>query len=150
MIETELRPLVQAAFERHQPIEVDHHRGGRQVEQDEGQQPEDDVRRSEFAGDTDPRQADDEEDLREGEIANAELFLQRRAVLLDARLGACECGGTASRGFGRRVVVVSGHALASPAMSMLPEVTAHHSAITRASTILDRAGLTVALLPRHD
>jgi hypothetical protein len=90
LVETELGPLIQAAFERHQAIQVDHHRGRRQIEQHEGQQPEDDVRRSELSRDADPREPDDEEDLREGEIADAELLLQRRAVRLDARLGLCE------------------------------------------------------------
>jgi hypothetical protein len=88
LVETELRPLIQAALERHQAIEVDHHRGGRQVEQHEGEQPEDDVRRSEFAGDADPREADDEEDLREGEIANAELLFND-ALCASTRASAC-------------------------------------------------------------
>jgi hypothetical protein len=76
LVETELGPLIQASFERHQPIEVDHHRGRRQIEQHEGQQPEDDMRRSELSRHADPCEPDDEEDLREGEIADAKLLFQ--------------------------------------------------------------------------
>ena len=42
---------------------------------------------AQLSGDADPRESDDEQDLREDEIADAELFLERRAVRFDARLG---------------------------------------------------------------
>jgi hypothetical protein len=79
--------LVQAAFERHQAVQVDHDDGRRKVEQPEGQQPEDGVRGPEFPRDADPREPNDEEDLGQGEIANAEFLLERRALRLDACLG---------------------------------------------------------------
>jgi len=48
------------------------------------------VRRSELSRHADPRQADDEQNLCEYEIANAELLLERCAVRLYARLGLRE------------------------------------------------------------
>ena len=76
LVEPELRPLVQAALERHQAIEVDDDDRRRHVEQDHRDQPEDDVRRSLFGGDANPRQADDEQDLRQGEVAKPQLPTQ--------------------------------------------------------------------------
>jgi len=46
------------------------------------------VRRPQLAGDADPRESDDEEDLGEGEVANPELLLERRAVSFDLRFRA--------------------------------------------------------------
>src|SRR5439155_7808912 len=85
LVEPELRPLVEAAFERHQAIQMGDDDGGWQIEEHDGQQPEDDVRRPQLGRNADPRQADDEEDLREREVGDAELAPQRRAARFDLR-----------------------------------------------------------------
>src|SRR6202044_523722 len=48
--ESQARPLVQSAFERQEAIEMRDHHGQRDEEEDEGDQPEDDVRRSGLGG----------------------------------------------------------------------------------------------------
>jgi hypothetical protein len=82
--------LVQATFERHQAVEVDDYGRRRQIKQHDGQHPQHDVRGSEFSRDADPREPDDEQNLREDEIAHAELFPQGRAVRLDLGFGSFE------------------------------------------------------------
>ena len=76
LVEPELRPLVQAALERHQAIQVDDDDRRRDVEEHDRREPEDDVRRTELRRDTHPREPDDEEDLREGEIGQPELTFE--------------------------------------------------------------------------
>src|SRR5258708_40263122 len=68
------------------------------------------MRRAELAGHADPCKADDEEDLREREVADAERFLEGRTLRLDAGLGVSElpCGRR------RRVAGAQRHARASP------------------------------------
>src|SRR5207237_10690400 len=102
-VDAKLRPLVQTTCDWHQAMEVDNDCSRRQIKQHEGEQPENDVRRPELPRHTDPREADDEEDLRESEIADAELLLQRRAVCLDVRLRPGESGRARGREIGRRV-----------------------------------------------
>ena len=83
LVESELRPLIQAALERHQTIEVDHDDSGGQIEERHRDDPEDDVRGAQLRGDAHPGQADDEEDLREGEIGETELAHERGAARFD-------------------------------------------------------------------
>ena len=58
------------------------------------QEPKEDVGRPEFRGRTHPVQPDDEQDLGEHEVDEAELLPKSGAVRLDALLGAAElrCG----------------------------------------------------------
>ena len=83
LVEAEFRPLVQSALEWHQLVEPDDHGRQRQVKQHDREQPQHDVRGSELPRDADPGEADDEQDLGQHEIADAELLLERRAVRLD-------------------------------------------------------------------
>jgi hypothetical protein len=46
------------------------------VEQDHREQPEGHMRGAEFAGNADPRESDDKQDLGEDEIAEAEFFFE--------------------------------------------------------------------------
>ncbi len=55
----------------------------RQIEQHHRDQPEDDVRGALLCRHTYPRQADDEEDLREDEIGETQFLLQERAMSFD-------------------------------------------------------------------
>ena len=80
-----LRPLIQAALERHQPAEVDDDRRLRQIEEQDRSEPEHHLRVPELRRRADPAHADDEHDLLQHEIAQPELFLERRAPLLDRR-----------------------------------------------------------------
>ena len=80
----ELGPLIEAALERHRAIEVDDDSRRRQVEEHDGDEPEDDVRRALLRRDADPRQADDEQDLREGQIREPEVLAEPGAVRIDA------------------------------------------------------------------
>ena len=66
-----------------QLVEIDHHRGHRQIEEHDGQEPHDDVRGPQLAGHADPGEPDDEQDLGEREVAHAQLLLERGAVRLD-------------------------------------------------------------------
>ena len=99
LVEAELGPLIEAALERHRAVEPHGDDRRRHVEQRDGDQPEDDVRRSLLRGDADPLQADDEEDLREDEIADGQLF---------AQLGAARPDGVLIPS-GRGAVVAFGH-----------------------------------------
>jgi hypothetical protein len=76
VVKAEFGPLVEAAFERHEAVEVDDDHRERDVEQDHREQPEGDVRGAEFACDADPGESDDEEDLGEDEVAEAEFFFE--------------------------------------------------------------------------
>ena len=55
-------------------------------------EPEQDVRRAEFAGDADPGESDDEQDLREHEVAHAQLLPEHRAARFDGCFGLSEWG----------------------------------------------------------
>ena len=50
-----------------------------------------------FAGDADPGETDDEQDLREHEVADAQLFPEHRAVRFDGGFGLRERGGGRGR-----------------------------------------------------
>ena len=84
LAESKLGPLIEASFERHQPVQVDDDDGAGHVEEDDGQQPEDDVRRAKSSRRANPAEPHDVEDLREHEIAQAELFLEGSAAAVDS------------------------------------------------------------------
>ena len=90
LVEAELRPLIQSAFERHDLVEPDGDTRRREVEERDGDEPEDDVGRSLFRGDADPLQADDEEDLREDEVAKREVLAEGFATGLNRCFPAVE------------------------------------------------------------
>ena len=71
-----LGPLVEAAFERHQAIQVDHDGRQRQVEGEHRRQPEDYVGAAEFRRDAHPARTDDAEDLRQDEVAQSEFLAE--------------------------------------------------------------------------
>ena len=75
--------MIEAALERHRAVQVDDDRRRREIEEDDRGEPEDDVRRPLLRRDADPRQADDEEDLREREIDEAEILPQQGAARFD-------------------------------------------------------------------
>src|SRR5207244_10644250 len=83
LVEPELRPLIETALERHRAVQVDDDRRRREIEEDDRGEPEDDVRRPLLRRDADPRQADDEEDLREREIDEAATLPQQAAARSD-------------------------------------------------------------------
>ena len=90
LAESKLGPLIEASFERHQPVQVNDDDGAGHVEEDDGQQPEDDVRRAKSSRRANPAEPHDVEDLREHEIAQAELFLEGSAAAVDLGFGAID------------------------------------------------------------
>ena len=78
--------MINAAFERHHPIQINHDRSLRNVEKQNRQQPKEQMRMAELRGSADPARADDEENLRQHEIAQAERLFERNAVFLDVAL----------------------------------------------------------------
>jgi hypothetical protein len=84
--EPELRPLVKPSLERHRTIEMNNDRRRGYIDKGDRGQPENDVRGSLLRGDTNPGQADDEENLGEGEIDEAEILSELGAMLRDGRL----------------------------------------------------------------
>src|SRR6185312_6597889 len=111
LTEADFGPLVESAFERQPAAEIDHYRGLRQIEQQNGEKPEGALRFPQPRRDADPRGADDVEQLRENEIAERERTAERRALLLDLGEGSAHTraatvgGGAAWRG--RRDAVVT-------------------------------------------
>jgi hypothetical protein len=89
VVEAELHPLVEPALERHRAVEPHRHDRRRHIEQQDRDQPEDDVRRPLLGRDAHPLQADDKEDLGEGEVEDRELLAQLDAARLD---GFVACG----------------------------------------------------------
>ena len=73
LAERRLRPLIQPALERHAAVEVDDDGRLREVEREDREQPEHEVRRPELRRGSDPRGTDDEDDLHQDEIAEPEL-----------------------------------------------------------------------------
>jgi len=73
IVESQLRPLIQPAFERHRAIEMDDDGGRGQIEKHDRREPEQDVRGALFGGDANPRQADDEQHLRQREIRDTQI-----------------------------------------------------------------------------
>ena len=65
-------------------------------EQQDGEHPQHDVRWPDLSSHADPREANDEQNLREHEVAHAELFLERRAMRLDFRFSFGEAFREAS------------------------------------------------------
>ena len=72
---------------------MDDDRRRRQIEQDDGEQPEDDVGRPELRGHAHPAEADDVQHLREHQVADAEGFVKVAAVRGGARGGGGMVGG---------------------------------------------------------
>src|SRR5207237_248530 len=87
LVESELGPLIQAAFERHRAIEVNDDGRGWQIEEQDRRQPERHMRRPLFRRDADPWQSDDEQDLCQREINETEILAQIRAARIDRRRG---------------------------------------------------------------
>ena len=77
------RPLIEAALERHQPIEIDHDGSLWQVEHRHRSKPEHHMAVAEHRCGADPCRTNDEHDLREHERRQAELFPKPSGVLLD-------------------------------------------------------------------
>jgi hypothetical protein len=74
------RPDVQAALERHVPVQViDRHRH-RRIEKGKGEQPDDQLCPADPGSDPDPGAAHDDQHLRKDEIAQAQLLPQGTAV----------------------------------------------------------------------
>ncbi len=67
-------PLIEAAFERHEAIEMDDDGGQGQVEHEHGREPEDHVGAAQFGGDADPGRADDAEHLGEHQVAESHFL----------------------------------------------------------------------------
>src|SRR5205823_1773689 len=80
---SELRPLVEAPLERHRAIEMDDDRGRGEIEEHDGGEPEENVGRPLLCRHPDPWKADDEQDLCEDEIGQAELLAKLGAVRFD-------------------------------------------------------------------
>jgi hypothetical protein len=90
LVEPELRPLIQAAFERHRAVQMNDNGSGRNVKERCGADPEHDVRRPLLRGHADPGETDDEQDLGECEIDDAEVAPQLRAACLNVAFFAFE------------------------------------------------------------
>src|SRR5207248_1464049 len=89
-VEAEFRPLINAAFERYPIAQINNDPGLRNVEEQNCEQPEEQVRLSELGGGSDPSRADDEQDLSENEIEKAERFPERLAAPFNVLLRALE------------------------------------------------------------
>ena len=77
--------MIEPALERHDLVEPDRDAGGREIEEGDGDEPEDDVGRSLFRGHSHPLQSYDEQDLREDEVAQRKVFPQGFAALMHRR-----------------------------------------------------------------
>src|SRR5204862_3003985 len=88
LVEAELCPLINAALERHQPVQINNDRSLRNVKKQNRKQPKEQMRLSEFGSGADPGGADDEKNLRQDEIVQAERLFERNAVFLNVALGA--------------------------------------------------------------
>jgi hypothetical protein len=75
LVEAEFRPLINAAFERHPPIQINHDRRLRNVEKQNGQQPKEKVCLSQFRRSPDPGRPDHKENLGENEIEQPQRLL---------------------------------------------------------------------------
>ena len=90
VVKAELGLLINAAFERHPIAQINHHRGLRNVKKQNGEEPKEKVRLSELGSGADPARADDEKNLRQDQIAQAERLFERFAMFFDAALSAIE------------------------------------------------------------
>ena len=54
LVEAELGPLVEAAFERHDAVKINNNGGDRQIEKKDGEEPISGLRWAEFGGGADP------------------------------------------------------------------------------------------------
>ena len=84
IVEAELGPLIESAFERHFTVEVDDDSGERSVEKQKCEEPENDLRGAQLGRGSHPMRADDVEDLGEDQIREAEFFFEFGAVGADA------------------------------------------------------------------
>jgi hypothetical protein len=82
--ETETGPLVEPALEGQAPAQV--HGGYRQAEEEEGEQPRDGVGRSGASRRAEPGRAEDDQDLGEDEVPEAQLPAQVEAPRFDILL----------------------------------------------------------------
>src|ERR1700676_3438827 len=80
IVEAELGPLIEAAFERHGAVQMDHDGGERSVEKEQSQQPENDLRGAQLSGRSYPMRSDDIQNLGENQISKAQFFLEFGAV----------------------------------------------------------------------
>ena len=79
LVEAELGPLIDAAFERHAAAQINDDGRLRNVEKQNREQPKEKMRLSELRRGADPARADNKENLRQNEIAETErLFVARR------------------------------------------------------------------------
>ena len=72
VVETEFRPLVKTALERHEAIQINDDRGLRNVKEQNREQPEKEMRRSQLGRCADPARADDKDNLGQDEVEQAE------------------------------------------------------------------------------
>src|SRR5205085_10578463 len=86
----ELRPLVNAAFQRHSIAQINDNRRLRNVEKQNREQPKKEMRLAELGGGADPGRADHEQNLGENEIEKTERLLERFALRFDILLCALE------------------------------------------------------------
>ena len=91
-VKGELRPLVNAAFERHDSAQVNHNGSLRNVEEHNREEPEEEMRLAELRCGADPARADHEKNLRQDQIAETEWFFERDALFLDIAFSAIEFG----------------------------------------------------------
>src|SRR5207249_9168572 len=90
LVEAKLRPLINAAFERHAIAQINHNRGLRNVEKQNREKPKEKMRLSKLRRGTHPTRADNEENLRQNEIEKAERFPERFTARFDLLLSALE------------------------------------------------------------
>ncbi len=83
LVKAELGPLIEAAFERHDAVQINHHRSDGQIEEQNGEQPVSGLRGTELRGGADPGCSDHKDDLGQGQIAQSELLFKLRALRKD-------------------------------------------------------------------
>ena len=84
--------MIKTTLKRHEPVQINDNSGLRNVEEQNRERPEEEMRRPELGSRADPTGANHKKNLREDQIEKTERFLQRSAVLFDVLLRAFECG----------------------------------------------------------
>ena len=82
--------MIDTAFERHPVAQINHDRGLRNVEEQNGEQPKEKMRLSKFRRGPDPARANHKENLRQDQVSEAKWLLERATMLFDAALFAVD------------------------------------------------------------
>jgi hypothetical protein len=80
--------LIETAFKRHEAVEINYGRRDGQIEEEDGEKPINSLGRAQLGGGADPRCADNENNLGENEVAQAQLFFENGGLRFNALFSA--------------------------------------------------------------